>query len=103
MYFHMLNIAIQGPKRYADEAPVKSGEIPPQPLGGAACEQQMDQLLVDPSSGVRQNAESRFRRIARVDHVRGFFVIIGLSVSRGRPNFATRARCCPNSNAGRRP
>ena len=34
LYFHMLNIAIQGPKRYADEAPVKSGEIPPQPLGG---------------------------------------------------------------------
>ena len=34
LYFHMPNFVIQGPKRYADEAPVKSGEIPPQPLGG---------------------------------------------------------------------
>ena len=27
VYFHMHNFAIQGPKRYADEAPVKTGEI----------------------------------------------------------------------------
>ena len=33
VYFHMHNFAIQGPKRYADEAPVKTGEIPPQRRG----------------------------------------------------------------------